>query len=85
LCKFKSKSCEIRIFKNVLLPFNSQIGGYFEVGIDSFEIVKGQLVDIAIEYISDELLLSDLALPVVADQMDVAGLDHHTPFLKNMH
>lgn len=43
------------------------------------------MVDVAIEYVSNEFLLAQLSFPIIANQMNITGLDHHSPLLEYLH
>ena len=84
LGKFQCKWCEQVVSKDIFFSLYLKICGNFEISVYSLEILEGQFVNIAVEDIGYELLLSCLGLPVGADQVDVAGLDDHLPLLEDL-
>lgn len=67
------------------LPFLLGISGEFEVGVDLLQGLKVELVEVDIEEVGDELLPSVVEVPLLADRVDIEGMHHHVPLLKDLH
>lgn len=67
------------------LSFLFCVGGELQVGVDLLQGLKVQLLEIDIEEVGDELLASVVEVPLLADGVDVEGVHHHVPLLKDLH
>ena len=56
-----------------------------QVSIDSFEIFEGQLINVWVKNVSNEVKLSRVIIPIEAYRVDIKRMNSDIPFLKDMY